>query len=504
MINKVYRQVGSVSPARSVFNLSHSKMGTCDMGELIPVLYMDCSPGDIIKMGAQLLLRMNPMVAPIMHEINAYIHVFFVPYRLLWSSWEDYITGGADGTAAPTLPTWTPSDNTVGSLWDYMGMPTGVTPTGFLPMSFPRDAYNLIYNEYYRDETTISEVALTQDDILIRAWEKDRFTSALPWQQRGTAPALPISGTTSADWSGDVPLDWPTISTVSSFNMVGDTGGTNAPFNTQTRTTLKTGHVNEADIDANTVDLSGATTFDVSDIRTAFQIQRWLERNARAGARYTEFLKAHFGVSPRDDRLDRPEYIGGIKNNVIVSEVLQTSEDGTTPQGNLAGHGISIDRNHIGSYRVYEYGIIMGIMSIMPRSVYNSQGVDRQWIKETKYDFVFPEFTNLSEVAVYRGEIFANGVSNDNNTIFGYQGKYDEHRIKQSSTHGLMRTTLDYWNVCRQFSSAPALNQTFLECVPRKDFLAVPSDPTFIYNVGNLIKGIRPIPVIAEPGYIDH
>ena len=190
----------------------------------------------------------------------------------------------------------------------------------------------------------------------------------------------------------------------------------------------------------NSVDFASAVTFNVADLRLVFQIQKWLERNARAGARYVEFLGAHFGVHPRDDRLQRPEYVGGSKSPMIISEVLQTSStDGTSPQGNQAGHGISGSSTYAGSYTAQEFGLMMGIMSVMPRSVYQ-QGIDRQWLRTTKYDWYFPEFANLSEQAIQRAEIYANGVAANNQVIFGYQGRYDEMRVKRNMVCGLMRT----------------------------------------------------------------
>ena len=434
-MSKVFQKVGGAKVARSVFNLSYEKKFTCDMGKLIPIMCDEVVPGDILQLGNELVIRMQPLVAPILHEINAYIHYFFVPNRLLWDDWESFITGGTDGTEAPTLPTWEPTDFALGSLWDHMGFPL-VDPDGAYPVDFPRRAYNKIYNDYYRDETLITEVSETQEDILLRAWSKDYFTSSLPWQQRGTAPALPISGTTAAVWASG------------SFNQ--NAGNSNLSYSATPSDPI--GYVNGspdrdnalAHFNDNTVDLSSATTFDISDLRLAFQIQRWLERNARAGARYTEFLKSHFGISPRDDRLDRPEYIGGSKSPVIISEVLQTSStDATTPQGNLAGHGVTVDKRYVGKYRVTEFGVIMGILSVMPRAVY-SQGINRQWLKTTKYDYYFPEFANLSEQAITRAEIYASGVPAENATVFGYQGRYDEMRVKQNLYASGMRTTFDY------------------------------------------------------------
>lgn len=486
--NNLFKRVSARNPRRSVFDLSYEKKFDGDMGVLYPVMCDEVVPGDIIKLGNQALIRFAPMVAPLMHEINCFVHYFFVPYRLLWSSWEDFITSGEDGTDTSTLPRWTPTAYGVGSLWDYLGFPPTIIPTGALPLTFPMNAYNLIWNEYYRDEQIQTAVALTAENLLYRNWEKDYFTSALPWQQKGTSPALPvtITGSTSAVW--------PAFSG-SSAHTIQSNSATNVPFDAQGKALL----------DNNTVDLSSAsaTTFDIADLRLAFQIQRWMERNARAGTRYVEFLRSHFGVSPRDDRLDRPEYIGGTKSPIIMSEVLQTSETGATPQGELAGHGINVSNGYAGKYRVQEFGLIMGLMSIMPRPDYQI-GINKQWLRTTRYDFYFPEFANLSEQSIIRAELYPNAVSGDNNTIFGYQGRYDEMRVKHNMVCGLMRTTFDYWHVSRQFGSAPTLSNTFLQCNPRKDFLAVPGEPTFFCQFGNLIKGIRPLPIMAEPGLIDH
>ena len=489
MSNAVFKRVAGLHPGMSVFDLSYVKLFTCDMGKLIPVMCDEVVPGDIFKIGNQSVIRMQPLVAPVLHEINAYVHYFFVPYRLLWNGWEDFITGGSDGADASTLPLWWPAlAQTEGSLWDYLGFPTGVVTTASsAPVMFPLNAYNLIFNEYYRDENLQAESSLNATGIKTRNWEKDYFTSSLPWQQRGVAPALPISGVTKAIWPNAVPAG--------SFAMQGSYMAPNyAPYNADTKALLQ----------ANTVDLSSATTFNVSDLRLAFQIQRWMERNARAGARYTESLQAHFGVSPRDERLQRPEYIGGSKSPVIVSEVLQTSSsDATSPQGNMAGHGVSASSTFCGKYRATEHGLIMGILSIMPRTMYQ-QGVDRQWLRRSRYDFYFPEFANLSEQAILNCELYATTVESTNKAIFGYQGRYDEMRTKRNMVCGQMRSTFDYWHLGRIFSSQPALNESFIQCVPDKRIFAAPSEPGFIVQFANLIKAWRPMPIQSDPGLIDH
>jgi len=506
-----FESVANAHPGRSVFDLSYSKLLTCDMGQLIPVMCDEMVPGDMFQIGNEVIVRFQPLVAPILHSINVYLHTFFVPYRLLWSDWEKLITRGVTGDEEPALPRWSPTNTAIGSLWDYLGFPTGVNPTGALPLDFPRIAYNYIYNEYYRDETIQPEIALNGEIIRNRCWAKDYFTSALPWQQRGTAPALPISGSTSAEWAAAVDSLLYMNSQIGLANKHIQNTDSDGPFaylekadgsNFTTSEDLKARTLASA-LNGNTVDLSDATTFDVSDLRLAFQLQKWMERNARSGARYVEFLRAQFGVSPTDDRLQRPEYIGGAKMPVIVSEVLQTGETASTPQGNMAGHGLTADMGYIGKYHAQEYGLIMTIMSVMPESMYQ-QGIDRQWLRRSNWDFYNPSFANLSEQAIERAEIFASGVEAENRTIFGYQGRYDEMRVKRNMVCGQMRDTFDYWHIGRQFASAPLLNSEFLTCVPDKRIFADQADPGLIISIGNKVKAIRPMPVIAEPGLIDH
>jgi len=499
---KQFSKVGGYNPPRSLFDLSYNKKFTCDMGQLIPVLCDEVVPGDFWKIGNEVVIRFQPMVAPILHEINATVHYFFVPYRKLSDDWEDFITGGPDGTDTPTLPTWDPGagGQAEGTLWDYFGFPTGVRPAGNYPLAFPLYAYNFVYNEFYRDQNLITEYALTDTNIKLRAWEKDYFTSCMPFLQRGTAPALPISGTTSAVWA--------------SSNFVYDDSSI-TPVNVRIDTTPDSHFtVNTANVNAlpnirlafnnNTVDLANATTFTIADLRLAVQIQKFLERSARIGNRYIEFLQGHFGVFPRDERLQRPEYIGGSKSPVIVSEVLQTSStDVTTPQGNMAGHGIAADSTFCAKYHVKEYGLIIGILSIMPRTAYQ-QGINRQWLRESRYDFYLPELAHLSEQAVNRVELYATNVEADNDTLFGYIPRYDEMRVKHDIVCGEMRDVYKYWHIGRQFGAAPELNQTFIECVPRKDFLAAPDEPACIVNFANKILAFRPLPSISDPGYMDH
>jgi hypothetical protein len=493
MSRKIFSKVGGLRPGKSVFNLSYEKKFDADLGKLIPVAMEEVVPGDVFVLGNNVTVRYNPLMAPLMHEVNVYTHYFFVPNRILDENWEDFITGGPDGQNDYALPRWIPESNDLYSLWDYLGLPPNIDPDGAYPLDYPRRAYNLIYNEYYRDENLIPEVDLDNEEILNRAWEKDYFTSALPWQQRGIAPALPITGSTNANFLGTI-----SNGTVDA-GQVGfrSTGGMYVSDSRATKA--------KEWFDNNVVDFEDAITFDVNDLRLAFQIQKWMERNARAGVRYTEFLKAHFGVAPRDERLDRPEYIGGSKNGVVISEVLQTSatDDQPTPQGNLAGHGISYGGTKIGTYRVKEYGWIVGLLSVMPRTAYQ-QGINRQYLRKTRFDFYSPEFANLSEQGILMAELYATNNEADNNEIFGFQGRYNEMRYRENQIAGALRTTLNYWHYGRVFANKPQLNEDFISANPRKDMLAVPTEKALIINYANIIKAIRPMPFISEPGLIDH
>lgn len=498
MANNTFQNTGSVRPSKSVFDLSYSKLFTADMGQLIPIMCDEVVPGDKWEIGNELVIRLQPLVAPVLHKITAFVHFFFVPYRIIDDDWEEIITGGRNGDSTVPLPRFVPelADTSKGTLWDYFGLPTGVVPVGATPLVYPWRAYNRIWNEYYRDQNFMNEIDEEQNEVLRRCWRKDYFTSALPWQQRGTAPALPITGTSFADFTAAVQP-----------YLAGTTG---INFGAATESLRPSSAVAEAGLLAalnnNTVDLSSATTFNPSDLRLAFQTQLWLERNARAGARYKEFIQAHYDETLEDFRAQRPEYIGGCTTPVIVSEVLQTSStDATTPQGNMAGHGIAADRNTCAVYKAREFGLIMGILSVMPEAMYQ-QGIDRQWLRRSRFDFPFPEFVNLSEQAIEQCEIMAADTEIENRAIFGYQGRYDELRVKRNLVCGDMRDTFAYWHLGRVFDpgTPPTLNADFLTCEPDKRIFAVPSEPGLICQVGNIIRAVRPIPITAEPGLIDH
>ncbi len=533
----IFSEVRGNDVGRSVFNLSHVKRFTCDMGQLIPALFLECVPGDTFKIGCEVVTRFQPLVAPILDTVDMYVHYFFVPTRLLMNGdkdWETFLTGGKDGKdTSVSIPLWSfsyadgtgtnPNNpfsngdiNGKYSLWNYFGLPSGdstfvinVRNANHI-VTFPQRAYNLCFNEYYRDENLVDEISLNNSTVLWRAWKKDYFTSSLPWQQRGISPALPISGTLPLTFyteSGSLPSYIP-MSNKSGSIGVSNEGSNVLRFYAATDAS-GAGSVASKGI-TGSVNLENATTFDVAVLREAFQIQRWLELNARAGVRYTEFLKAHFGYAPLDEVLQRPEYLGGTKSEVVISEVLQTSgSTDTSPQGNLAGHGLGATSDFITTYTCKEFGYIIGIASWMPKPSYQ-QGVNRMFSRRTKYDFYFPEFAHLSEQAVTKGEIYATGDETHDNSIFGYQSAYAEMKYMPSINCADMRDTYKYWHLGRIFTSDPSLNAGFLTTNSeysggiRKDIFAVRNEPGLKIEFGNVVEAIRPMPVYGTPGFIDH
>lgn len=571
MMRRAYNKVKTLKPARNLFDLSHEWLATGDMGKLYPCCIMEMSPGDTFHIWQQIVTRMMPLNAPILHEIFLYTHFFFVPYRILWEEWTDFITGTVEGDkggssrtdykvidedereidypsdVTPELPRWNPSDNSVGSLWDYCSFPTGVKPEGAFPLDFVRRCYNRIWNEYYRDENLQEEVSEDNEQILYRNWKKDYFTSALLNQQRGIAPTMPVTGTLdilqgsqSVNISGNA-----TVATNSYFTLSGTipTGlnknliQPNQPLVSATIVLDSRTETDYADLQSFTYDAetggivlyyyfrstwpgtirsvtsngvsvsytringdfsSSGAGFNIKDLRQAFQIQKWLELANRGGVRYTEFLRSFFGVSPRDDRLQRPEYIGGTKSPIIISEVLQTSETQQTPQGTMTGHGVGASRTYVGSYTATEYGIVMGLLSVMPTTKY-TQGINKQWLRRSKYDFLFPQFTGLSEQAIEEAEIFATNDADSNKKVFGFGEIYDELRSMSSKIVGKMRTVFNYWHLARIFDSAPALNSDFIKCKPSKRIFAVQNEDGFIFDVANIIRAVRPIPKYGTP-----
>lgn len=510
----IHEKVGFSKPGYSAFDLSHEKKLSCNMGELIPVYLEEIVPGDYFKVKTEIMLRMAPMIAPVMHRVNVYLHFFFVPNRLVWpgdesvASWQQFITGGRQGTSVPVFPTYTPIAGSTrwgkGSLADYFGLPifeTGDPMTNPYTVSqLPFCAYNKIFYDYYRDPNLQAEVPgdwtanagapLQSANLSIRkrAWEKDYFTSALPWPQRGPDVSVPVdfnyqpAEVSLTENGATVPNVTPLATNAGGF-IAGGTGGA-ASF-----------YVRNLEDDA--VQVS------INELRTSSAIQRWLEKTARGGYRYVEQLLSHFDVRSSDARLQRAEYLGGGRQPVVISEVLQTGETSAeSPQGNMAGHGYSVGTTNTFKKRFEEHGYVMGIMSVLPRTAYQ-QGIHKTFTRTDKLDFYFPEFANLGEQEIQNREIYWGKTDSPTTQLltFGYQQRYAEYKYGRSTVHADMRDTLDFWHLGRIFASQPVLNTSFVQADPSQRIFAVedPDTDKLWIQIYNDVKARRPMPYFSNP-----
>lgn len=433
------------------------------MGQLVPISTVEVLPGDTVQHNTNALIRVSPLAAPVMHQVSARIHHFFVPNRILWEQWEDFITGGADGFNADTVPRVTqtlidPGPND-GPLLDYMGVPP---VDGLSVNALPVYAFNAIYNEYYRDQDLAPERGQGDMSIPQIAWEKDYFTTCRPWTQKGPDVTVPLGNKAPVVSQGLPPT------------FTNDSGGNITTFNSSTGGSA--GFVSQGSpIEGQPfswwepyleTDLANATGGDINDIRKAFAIQRYQEARARYGSRYTEYLR-YLGVTPMDARLQRPEYLGGGTTQLNFSEIMQTA-NGTDPRfgvGDLYGHGIAAMRSNRYRRHIEEHGFIISLLSVRPKTVYN-QAVNRKWLRTDKEDYFQKELAQIGQQAVSNLELY--GPGKDEDTTFGYQDRYAEYREEWSGVSKEFRDTLNYWHMARDFTAQPVLNQSFTDCVPTK------------------------------------
>ena len=561
-----FNSIRSLVPKRSRRTLVDERSFDYDIGQAIPVEFRDMVPGDNFKIYFNVINRFKPLVSPVMGKLDFWAFYFFVPYRNLDSNFERGITGGddedLDEEGNPVAFDYTfPSigsnfsDTDVQtvkkySLMDYAGLPVGLTsnsPIAKMCTDYFIRAYHSIYNEWFRDENLQRKRKLMVtkrdfDDSIVPsttvdaeeygifnvAWKKDYFTSALLSQQKGVAPSLPLSGELPVYFSvgNTIPsVDTPVFATsffpngvsLNSPNQAGTragvsvvAGGNGFKTYVDSRVTVPNSGVKgdpstSSSVVNGLVRLNDGTTFDVSELRTVIQIQKILERANRTGSRYTEYLRSFFSVSPKDSRLQRPEFIGARKVPVVINEVLQTSQTtDSSAQGTQAGHGISIASNYVGKYFAEEYGCLVGIVFCRPTPLY-TQGVNRQWFKKSRYDFYLPQLCNLSEQGIYAGELYVDNTEDDTK-IWGFQGRWNEMRAGTSLACGSMRDTYAYWNFSRHFDSRPELDADFIECKPSesKKIYAVQSEPGIICQFATILDAVRPITAYPEPGRMDH
>lgn len=513
----IFNQVENTRLKTNIFDLTHDKKLSGKMGNLIPSFVMDVIPGDKITIQSAAMVRLAPTIAPFMHRVNVSIHHFFVPNRILWDNFENFITGGRLGDDTSVSPYLKQDLNLVlrGSLEDYLGLPVEDDVPAGLPMreysALPFAAYHKIYQDYYRDQNLEPETPVELVDgvnpltnltlLNTRCWEHDYFTSALPFTQRGPEAMIPLGAeapvltkdgadiTATPTWN-DYVSDTPQTGTMAAAAING------------TEVNAVASYYDSAD--SLYTDLSAATGASVIELRRAVKLQEYLEKSARGGARYIEHNEVIFGVKSSDKRLQRPEYIGGSKTPIKISEVLQTSiSAGETPQGNMAGHAISVGGGQSYSYRAEEHGYMMSIMSIMPDTAYQ-QGIPKHFLRKDRFEYYIPDFAHIGEQAIQNDELMLDGTLEDGQETWGYTPRYAEYKFINNSVHGDFRQNLDFWHLGRKFTALPALNENFVHMAPTdvdRIFAVQDGTDNLWCQIINNVTAKRAMPIFGTPRF---
>jgi hypothetical protein len=512
-----FSQAPTADIPRSSFNRSHGLKTTFDAGYLIPIFVDEALPGDTVSLNPSVFARLNTPINPIMDNMFLDVHFFAVPMRQLWDNFRKFCgeqvdPGDSIDYSIPTMTATATTGYSNESLHDYLGLPTKVPDYEHSAM-FHR-AYAHIYNEWYRDQNLIDSVTMSTADgpdtttnttLLKRGKRHDYFTSCLPWLQKGDAVDLPLGTQAPIHGESDSTLTVYSDTNSANYKLSDNSAGTNPIV-------LVSGGSDSTQLYAN---LSNATAATINELRQAFQIQKLLERDARSGTRYSEIVKSHFGVNFLDVTY-RPEFLGGSSTPINIHSVPQTSESGTTPQGNLSAFGTAGMDSGGFTKSFTEHSIIMGIASVRADLTYQ-QGLDRMFSRSTRYDFYWPALAHIGEQAVDMIELYCQDPTTDtgstgtpdNERVFGYQERWAEYRYKQSKITGKMRSndaaSLDPWHLSQEFSSLPGLNQTFIEETPPMDrVVAVTTEPDFMMDCYFNLQCARPMPLYSVPGLIDH
>lgn len=515
----LFSQIPSTQIPRSVFDRSHGYKTTFNSGYLVPFYVDEVLPGDSFKLTATLFARLATPIVPFMDNLYLETFFFFVPNRLVWDNWQKF-NGEQKNPSDSTdflIPTVSGTSVQNQTLWDYFGLPTNVGKA-LKVNALPFRAYNLIFNEWFRDENLQESLkvptgdgpdSLSDYNLVRRGKRHDYFTSCLPWPQKGPGVEISIGGKANVSITG---AGAPVFTSNPGTNVLGNLVATTNTLSSVVYTTS----VGSADkilswsnpaLSA-TADLSTATPISINDLRQAFQVQKLYERDARGGTRYTEILRSHFGVISPDARLQRPEYLGGSSARISINPVQQTSATNEiTPQGNLAAYGVVSDSFHGFSKSFVEHGYVFGFVNVRADLTYQ-QGLNRMWSRQGRFDFYWPVLAHLGEQAVLNKEIYAQGTADDDK-VFGYQERYAEYRYYPGQITGKFRSTdpqsLDSWHLAQKFSSLPTLSAQFVQDNPPVDrVVAVTSEPQFLFDSYIRLKCARPMPVYSVPGLVDH
>jgi len=528
---------------RSRFDRSFVRKMTFDEGKLVPFFVDEVLPGDTISLTVRDFCRLATPVAPFMDNLYLDKFFFFVPNRLVWEHWQNFCfeQEDPDDSTDYVVPTCqlaggTAGENGIGTVWDYFALPTGLT-NALNVNALPFRMYYLIWNEWFRDENLQKSVKIDKSDtnavfkadrisdqptwifssgetyvngfaLAPRGKRFDYFTSALPFQQKGPGVELSLSGNAFVYDAQGVSIDGfsnPKEVSVAGRLMTRETDG-NWPHEV-----YEYDSTNQSLFDSNRfsyADLSSVTGVTISSLRTAFQMQKFYERLARGGSRYTEVLTSFFGVVSPDSRLQRPEYLGGSSKMMNINPVAQTSSTGdVTPQGNLAAYGVSASKYHAFTKSFVEHGYIIGLLEVRADLTYQ-QGINRMWLRSTVYDWYWPTFAHLSEQAILNAEIYAQGTDEDKG-VFGYQERYAEYRYHPSEICGHFRSTytkpLDVWHLSQKFDSLPTLSDQFIQDNPPVErVVATKNYPHFLIDIGFKYHTTRAMPMYGIPGLVDH
>jgi hypothetical protein len=514
----LFSQIPRADIQRSSFNRSHGYKTTLDSGYLVPFFVDEVLPGDTFNLKATLFGRLTTPVVPFMDNMYLETFFFFVPNRLVWDNWQKF-NGEQKNPGDSTdflIPTLEAGKHEVGSIADYFGIPTGVSLDKINALPFR--AYNLIYNEWFRDENLQDSLEVPTGDgpdpinkynLVRRGKRHDYFTSCLPWPQKGPGVELPLGSTANLNGTLSVPGGSYTLNVNNNGNSLSHNPNWTWQNGSSVNPTI-TVPTNRIDMSKSgvTVDLSSATAITINSLRQAFQLQKLYERDARGGTRYTEILRAHFGVISPDARLQRPEYLGGSSTRININPVQQTSAtDTTSPQGNLAAYGVLGDKVNGFMKSFVEHGYIIGLVNVRADLTYQ-QGLNRMWSRQTRFDYYWPALAHLGEQAVLNKEIYAQGTSEDDE-VFGYQERWAEYRYFPSQITGKFRSTyaqsLDVWHLAQEFAELPKLNSEFImDNPPVARVLAVQSEPQILLDCYFSLSCVRPMPIYSVPGLVDH